>query len=70
MRCHQCGAEAMGVCRFCGRAVCETHFRKLPFVVTVYSGEHDIPKAIVVADALFCGTCRPQPEPIPMPELY
>jgi hypothetical protein len=29
-----------------------------------------MPKAIVVADALFCGVCKPQPEPIEMPELY
>jgi hypothetical protein len=42
----------------------------MPYVLTVFSGEHGVPKAVVVADALFCGTCRPQPEPIPMPELY
>jgi len=42
----------------------------MPYVLTVYSGENDVPKAVVVADVLYCGTCRPQPEPIPMPELY
>jgi len=33
-------------------------------------GKDNIPKAIVVADVLFCGTCKPQPEPIEMPEIY
>jgi hypothetical protein len=70
MRCHACGDDAIGVCRFCGRAVCDDHHRTMPYIMTVYRGEDEIPKAVVVADALFCGTCRPQPEPIPMPELY
>jgi hypothetical protein len=26
-------------------------------------------RAIVVADALFCGTCSPRPDPIDLPEL-
>jgi len=25
---------------------------------------------VVVADVLFCGMCKPQPEPIEMPESY
>jgi hypothetical protein len=70
VRCHKCGADAIGVCRFCGRAVCHDHYRPMPYVLTVYSGENGVPKAVVVADVLFCGTCRPQPEPIPMPELF
>jgi hypothetical protein len=44
--------------------------RKLPYIITVYLGEAETPKAIVVADALFCAACKPQPEPIEMPELY
>lgn len=70
MRCHSCGGEPIGVCRFCGRAVCDDCHSQMPFVLTVYVGEAKIPKAIVVADALWCGACRPEPEPIPMPEIY
>ena len=70
MRCHKCGGEAMGVCRFCGRAVCEQHHGPMPFIISLYVGDGDVPKAIVVADVLWCRSCRPQPEPIEMPELY
>ncbi|MDX1523313.1 MAG: hypothetical protein R3264_16940 [Anaerolineae bacterium] len=70
MKCHKCENQAMGVCRFCGRAVCDDCYNEMPFILTVYVGEHETPKAVVVADSLWCGTCRPQPEPIPMPEIY
>ena len=70
MECWHCNKPAQGVCRFCGRAVCKEHASKLPYIITVYVGEGKVPKAIVVADALFCGVCRPQPEPIEMPEIY
>ena len=70
MKCWKCGKSARGVCRFCGRAVCEEHVSKMPFILTIYVGEHQIPKAVVVADALYCGICKPQPEPIEMPEIY
>jgi hypothetical protein len=42
----------------------------MPFILTIYVGEHQVPKAVVVSDALYCGTCKPQPEPIEMPEIY
>ncbi len=70
MRCHKCREDAMGVCVFCGRGVCDGCHATMPSILTVYVGEGSIPKAIVVADALWCKTCRPQPEPIPMPEIY
>jgi hypothetical protein len=70
MNCFRCDKPAKGICRFCGRALCEDHTQKMPYIITVYVGSNDTPKAIVVADALFCGACRPQPEPIEMPELY
>jgi len=44
--------------------------KKMPNVITIYVGEGNTPKAVVVAEALFCGVCKPQPEPIEMPELY
>lgn len=69
MLCFCCEKSARGVCRFCGRAVCEDHQTSMPYILTLYVGKDQIPKAIVVADALYCGTCKPQPEPIEMPEL-
>ena len=41
----------------------------MPFILSIYLGREQVAKAVVVADALFCGTCKPQPEPIDMPEL-
>ncbi len=70
MLCFQCENAARGTCRFCGRAVCHDHMETMPFILTLYLGKEQTPKAIVVSDALFCGLCRPQPEPIEMPELF
>ncbi len=70
MKCFHCEEPARGVCSFCGRALCKTHMKKMPAILTIYVGEANIPKAVVVSDALFCGVCKPQPEPIEMPELY
>lgn len=70
MRCHDCDDEPIGICRFCGRAVCPKHHREMPFILNLYIGQEEIPKAIVVSGTLWCGTCRPQPEPIPMPEIH
>jgi hypothetical protein len=71
MRCHDCGsAEPIGVCAFCGRAVCAECHSEMPYIFTVYIGANQVPKAIVVSGALWCGSCRPQPEPIEMPEIY
>jgi hypothetical protein len=36
----------------------------------MFVGKGQVPKMVVVADALYCGECRPQPEPIEMPEIY
>ncbi len=69
MRCHKCRGEPIGICQFCGRAVCESCHGPLPFILTIFVGKDHIPKAVVVADALWCGVCRPQPEPLPMPEM-
>lgn len=69
MRCHRCGNDPMGICQFCGRAVCDACHGPLPFILTIFDGADGVPHAVVVADALWCGTCRPQPEPVPMPEL-
>jgi hypothetical protein len=29
----------------------------------------DVQRALVVEDALYCGTCTPRPDPVPLPEL-
>jgi hypothetical protein len=42
----------------------------MPFFLSVYVGANQIPKAIVVADAIWCGLCRPQGQPLEMPEIY
>lgn len=41
----------------------------MPYIASVYIGEAGVPKAIAIADALWCGTCTPEPEPVPMPEI-
>jgi hypothetical protein len=68
--CWVCKQPAHASCSFCGRFVCEDHAAKQPNFIAVYVGANQTPKAIVVADAIWCGVCRPQPEPIEMPELY
>ena len=70
MKCFHCEEEARGVCIFCGRALCKAHMKTMPAILTIYVGEANVPKAVVVSDALWCGVCKPQPEPIEMPELY
>lgn len=70
MQCIHCDQPARGVCIFCGRAICKDHMQQMPSILTVYIGESSVPKAIVVSDALYCGICKPQPEPIEMPEIY
>ncbi len=68
--CWVCGKDAHASCRFCGRFVCKEHSSKQPIFLGIYVGANQTPKAITVADAIWCGLCRPQPEPIEMPELY
>ena len=67
MLCAPCEESARGVCRFCGRGVCATHHAAMPFIITVFGD--DPPRSIVVGGTLWCQVCRPQPEPIAMPEL-
>jgi hypothetical protein len=69
-KCWECGSDAQASCRFCGRFVCKDHASKMPVFLAVYVGANQTPKAIVVADAIWCGICRPHPEPIEMPDIY
>jgi hypothetical protein len=70
MNCWECEKPANAVCKFCGRAVCKDHASKMPMFLAMYLGGNSTPKGLVVSDAIWCGQCQPQPEPIGMPELY
>ena len=52
MLCWNCNEPASGVCAFCGRAVCKKHAAEMPAIVTIYIGDKQVPKAIVVSGAL------------------
>jgi hypothetical protein len=50
--------------------VCEDHARFGPFLLEVHRSEvRGRAEGLVVEDAVICGTCRPRPQPVPMPEL-
>jgi len=68
MDCWHCRRVAVGVCRFCGRAVCENHAKTRPYVLDLFRQEEHT-KALVVEDALHCGACHPRANPIALPEL-
>jgi len=69
MECWHCQRPACGVCRFCGRAVCKEHHKLLPYVVAAYPASTGKTEAIVVADALWCGACKPKEAPVPLDEV-
>jgi hypothetical protein len=69
MKCVHCNDEAEAICRWCGRAVCGNHIKSMTYIISVYVGGKKVPKSLVVADAVWCGVCKPQPEPIEMPYL-
>lgn len=69
MKCCRCDKQAEAICRFCGRAVCGAHIQGMNYIITVYIGKKMVPRSLVVADAVFCGVCKPQPEPLEMPYL-
>jgi aerobic-type carbon monoxide dehydrogenase small subunit (CoxS/CutS family) len=49
--------------------VCREHAQTLPHIEGLYHDEKGVQKALVVADALYCGVCRPQEDPIEVPQL-
>jgi len=60
MKCWRCENQARGVCRFCGRAVCQEHASEWPFIFTIYVGENRTPKAVVgLAEIVFELDMRP-----------
>lgn len=69
MDCWHCHRTAVGACRFCGRGICEDHIETMPYVLDLFRRGDRGYEALVVEDALFCGTCRPRPDPVAMPKL-
>jgi hypothetical protein len=70
MNCSICGKTAVAICRFCGRSVCKDHLQTLNYIISVYpSATKRVTKSLVVADAVYCGVCKPQPEPLETPYL-
>ena len=68
MDCWTCHRTAVGACRFCGRGICENHVQTRPYILELL--ERQLPtRALVVDDALHCGTCHPRPSPVELPEL-
>ena len=68
MECWHCGRPAQAVCRFCGRAVCKEHAKTLPGILGIFADEGR-QKAVVVADAVWCGLCKPQEDPVELENL-
>ena len=68
MDCWHCRRTAVGTCRFCGRAICENHVKTRPYILELFGSEAAW-QALVVEDALFCGSCTPRPEPVDLPNL-
>jgi hypothetical protein len=66
--CWTCHRTAVGSCRFCGRGICEDHVKERPFILDLFRVDGPM-RALVVEDALFCGTCTPRPDPVDLPEL-
>lgn len=64
------GKEAHAVCQFCGRFVNKEYAQTLPFIMSMFVGANNTPKALVVSGAIWCGTCNVKEEPVQIPELY
>ena len=64
MNCWHCERPAVGVCRFCGRALCKDHVQTRPFILAAYTDKTGAEKVIAVNNVLYCGVCEPKPEPI------
>ena len=69
MNCWHCERPAYGTCRFCGRGACKEHAQTLPHIVDIYRDDEGTHKALVVADALWCGICKPKEDPVELPQL-
>jgi len=48
--------------------VCPDHLETRPYILELFFS-HEHRQALVVDDALWCGTCKPRPDPVELPEL-
>ena len=64
------GKPAHAMCQFCGRFVNKEEAQTLPFPMAIFVGENNTPKVLVVSGAIWCGICRPQQDPMEIPEIY
>ena len=69
MNCWHFDRPAHGVCRFCGRGVCKEHAQTMPHILEIYRDDKGTHKALVVADALYFGVCKPKEDPVALPQL-
>ncbi|RMD47755.1 MAG: hypothetical protein D6835_07055 [Candidatus Thermofonsia bacterium] len=69
MNCWECNRPATAVCKFCGRGVCKAHTQERPYVIHTYRTSKNEYKAIVVDGAVWCGTCKPQDDPITLTNM-
>jgi len=46
--CWHCRRTAVGVCRFCGRGICEDHAKMQPFILELFKTT-DVTRSLVVA---------------------
>ncbi len=69
MECWFCERPSHAICRFCGRSICKTHARQMPYLIHTYRTSDNVYKAIVVADAIWCGECKPQQDPITLQNM-
>ena len=69
MNCWHCNEAAQGLCILCGRGICKKHAKRNPNILAAFDEEGDVPRVIMVDDALWCGLCKPLPETVEMPEL-
>jgi hypothetical protein len=49
--------------------VCKEHAKTLPHIEEMFTDENGAYKALVVADALWCGACQPKEDPVDLPDL-
>lgn len=63
MKCITCGEEAVAICQFCGRAVCQEHIQQDSFTsgFSAKGGFWNMQEnAVRVQDAVWCGVCHPE----------
>lgn len=63
MNCWVCNITGHAICRFCGRCVCKEHASTMPYLLQAFVTSRGL-EGLAVDEAIACGICRPQPEPV------